>query len=219
MGSETAPWRTIVGVVGDVRHYRLEDAPNPQLYVPEAQWASSYMNLVVRTRGETAAVIDAARQEIWAVDRGIPVPGVATLDEVIARHTAQRRFVLSLLSTFATVALLLAMVGIYGLLAYHVAQRANEIGVRVALGAQRSDVFRLIVREGMSLTLVGAALGLLGALGLTRYLSSMLFGVEPTDPLTLLGVAGLTAAVAFVACSLPARRATRVDAPVVLSTE
>lgn len=219
MGSENAPWRTIVGVVGDVRHYRLEDAPNPQLYVPEAQWASGYMNLVVRTRGEPAAVIDAARQEVWAVDRGIPVPGVATMDEVVAHHTARRRFVLSLLSTFATVALVLAMAGIYGLLAYHVAQRTHEIGVRVALGAARSDVFRLIVREGMSLTLVGVALGLLGALGLTRYLSSMLFDVEPTDPLTLLGVAGLTAAVAFVACSLPARRATRLDAPVVLSIE
>ena len=218
-GADDDPWRAIVGVVGDVRHYALEEPAEPQLYVPEAQWTSSYMVLVARTQRDPAQTLDGIRHAVWSVDRDIPVSGIATFDDLISRATAQRRFVLGLLSAFAGAALLLTMVGIYGLLSFHVAQRTREIGIRVALGAGGTDVLRMVVGEGMTLTLMGVGAGLAGALGLTRFLAGMLFGVHPIDPLTLAAVSALMLGVSLVACGLPARRATRVHAPAALSAD
>ena len=219
LGGDDDPWLTIVGVVGDVRHYRLEDPPNLQAYVPQPQLATSYMTLAVRAPADRAPAVAEIRRAVWAVDAGVPVPEVTALEAVVSAATAQRRFVLGLLSVFAGLALVLTMVGIYGILAYHVELRRREIGIRVALGAARGDVFRLVVVRGLGLTGAGVTLGLVGALALTRFLSGMLFGVEPTDPLTLGSVTALMFAVSFLACWLPARRAAGLHAPLALSGE
>jgi ABC-type antimicrobial peptide transport system permease subunit len=153
---------------------------------------------------------------VWSVDRDVPVSGMTTFDALISQATAQRRFVLGLLSAFAAAALVLTMVGIYGLLSYHVAQHTQEIGVRVALGARRADVFRLVVGRGLFLAAIGVVAGLIGTITLTRFLSGMLFGVEPTDPLTLASVSTLVLTVSLIACGLPALRATRLDAAATL---
>jgi predicted permease len=219
LGGDDAAGMTVVGSVGDVRPYRLEEAPNLQVYVPQSQFATSYMTLAARTSGDPTAVADGLRRAVWAVDADLAVPAASLLEEVVSGATAQRRFVLGLLSVFAGLAILLTMVGIYGLLAYHVEQRRQEIGIRVALGAARGDVFRLVVVRGLGLTLVGVAVGLVGALALTRFIAAMLFGVAPTDALTLVTVTALMLGVSLLACWLPARRAARVDAPLALAAE
>ncbi len=211
--------REIVGVVGDTRAY-LDSEAESQIYVPFAQdagWGS--LSLAVRTNGEPTALAGAVRNEIRAVDKGMTIYNVKTLDDVVTTAAAPRRSPMLLLSTFAGVAMLLAMLGIYGVTAYYVTQRTHEIGVRIALGAQMRDVLKLVLTRGVLFALVGIAIGFAGAFGLTRYLATLLFGVPPIDPMTFLIVAAILIVVALLACVIPARRAAKVDPLVALRYE
>ena len=216
-GPET--FREIVGIVGDVRQYGLEREPPAQAYEPYLQEPFAGMSLVVRAAADPANLSAAIRQEVFALDKDQPVASVRTLEEVLAASVAQRRFSMTLLGVFGGIALLLASVGIFGVMNYTVAQRTHEIGIRMALGAQRRDILRLVVGQGMTLTLVGVALGLVAAFAGTRLMASLLYGVSATDPLTFTGVALLLALVAFLACYLPARRAMKVDPMIALRYE
>ena len=203
--------KTIVAVVGDVKSRSLDATIAPEVYVPYAQHQVDSLTIAVRTAGDPMAFVPVARADLASLDRDLPLAGVRTMDEVIGRSIAERRFTMLLLATFAAVAVLLAAIGVYGVLAYLVSQRTQEIGVRLAIGATPGDVARLFVREGAGLTLIGVACGLAGAVAVTRALSTLLFGVTTTDPLTFAAVAALLALVALLASYLPARRAARVD--------
>ena len=208
----------VVGVVGDVRHRALDGEVYQMMYVPTLRIGGT--NLVVRTSSaDPLALATAVRGEVAAVDKDQPVSGVRTLEEVVAGSVAQQRFRTLLLAVFAGVALLLAGVGIYGVIAYSVTHRTHEIGIRMALGAGAADILKMVVGQGMALALAGIAVGLLAALALTRVLSSLLFGVTATDALTFATVSLLIAAVALLACLLPARRATKVDPMIALRYE
>jgi putative ABC transport system permease protein len=215
-------WITIVGVVGDVRSQELAQEEVPALYTPLAQetrgW-KTWMNFAARTTEGPGTLEAAVRREVGAVDADIPATQVRAMDDLITTSVAPRRFNLALLGGFAALALILAGVGLHGVLSYAVALRTQEMGVRVALGAAPRDVVRLVVGQGLALTLAGAVLGALGALALTRFVSGMLFGVRATDPLTFAGVALVLLAVAAVAGYRPARRAARVDPLVALRGE
>ncbi|MGH9840046.1 MAG: ABC transporter permease [Blastocatellia bacterium] len=228
------PWLTIVGVVGNVRHYALEDKPRPEFYRPfmqsterkasDTQARAAFrgtdtVSLVVRTSGQPAALAEAVQKLVWSFDQDQPIQRLATMEELLAEATAPRRFKLLLFGMAAVVALLLAGVGVYGVMAYLVAQRTHELGIRLALGAQRSDILRLVLGQGMQLALAGLALGLVAALALTRWLKNLLFGISATDPLTFVMIALLLAGITLLACYLPARRATRVDPLVALRHE
>ena len=169
------------------------------------------MTIVVRTQANPASMTQAVKQEIWKADSQLPVTKVQTMSAVAASSFAARRFNMTLLGIFAALALLLAAVGIYGVMSYAVTQRTQEIGIRMALGARDSDVLKLVLGNGLTLTLIGVAIGVLGAVGLTRLLSTLLFGVTPTDLLTFVSVSLVLILVALLACYLPARRATKVD--------
>ncbi|HEV8135450.1 MAG TPA: ABC transporter permease [Pyrinomonadaceae bacterium] len=204
-------FREIVGVVGDTR-LSLDAEAESQMYVPLAQdsgWGT--LSFVVRTNGEPAALTGAVRNEIRAVDKGVLIYNVKTLDDVVAIAAAPRRTPMLLLSSFAGVAMLLAMLGIYGVTAYYVTQRTHEIGVRIALGARMRDVLKLVLSRGVIFALIGIAIGFAGAFGLTRYLSTLLFGVQPVDLMTFLSVAVILIVVALLACVIPARKAAKVD--------
>jgi putative ABC transport system permease protein len=210
----------IVGVVGDARRTSLETAAEPEFYVLYEQSPQRRMNLVARTSAPDAASTTAAlRGAVAELDRVQTVWQTRTLDQLVSASVAGRRFNMTLLGVFAFVALALAALGIYGVMAYSVTRRTHEVGVRMALGAQRGDVLRMIVGQGMTLALVGVAAGLAAALALTRVLAGLLYGVTATDPLTYAGLALLLAAIAFVSCYLPARRATKVDPMVALRYE
>jgi putative ABC transport system permease protein len=215
-------WLTVVGVVADVRQAELYGDPRMDLYVPYAQERRGFVtprDLVVRTKGDATSVAGAVRQAIWSVDKDQPVSNVRTMDQVFAAAISKERFQALLLGLFAALALVLACVGLYGVISYSVAQRTHEIGVRVALGAQPVDVLRLVIRQGMTLTLVGLIVGIAAGSVATRVLSDMLYGVSTTDPLTFVGVPAFLLLVAFVACYIPARRATRIDPLVALRYE
>ncbi|MEY2502490.1 MAG: putative transport system permease protein [Verrucomicrobiota bacterium] len=205
------PWRTIAGVVGDVKQYGLDTSGGIALYVPQLQQPQSTLTLVVRTRTEPAAMIETIRREVLGIDPEQAVFNVAAMNEILADSISLRRVSMFLLAGFAGLALLLAAIGIYGVLAQTVVQRTHEIGIRMALGAQAGDVLKLIVRQGMALTLIGIGAGLAGAFALTRLLASLLFGVGATDPMTFLWIPVLLAAVSFLACFIPARRAAKLD--------
>jgi len=210
----------IVGIVGAVKHWGLDAEAKEEIYTSYDQtpfWAS--MTLVARTTGDPLSVAGAAQNEVRAVDKDQPVTRVRTMEAVVAGSVAQPRFRTLLLGSFAVIALLLAAVGIYGVISYAVMQRTQEIGIRIALGAQPRDVLRLVVRQGMAPALVGLGVGLIGAFALTRLLKDLLFIVRPTDPATFALVALLLASVALLACYLPARRATKVDPMVALRRE
>ena len=208
------PWATVVGVVGDVRQVGLYGEQLSELYAPYAQERRSWLaprDLVVRTRGDAASLAAQVREAVWAVDKDQPVSNIRTMDQVLAAAISRERFQMLLLSRFAALALVLACVGLYGVISYAVAQRTHEIGVRMALGAQPRDVLALVVRQGMALTFAGLLLGIVGGLAVTRVMSELLFGVTTTDAVTFMSVAGLLVVVAFLACYVPARRATKVD--------
>jgi putative ABC transport system permease protein len=216
-----AEWVQIVGVVGDVKQSGLTRPVMQELFMPYEQ-AASYtqsMTLVVRGAQDPEGLISAVRREVLAVDPSLPVYNVQTMETVITRSVSERRMNMLLLTIFAGVAMLLSMVGIYSVMSYTVTQSTREIGIRMALGAQPRDVLKLVVGQGLVLTLVGVAIGILGAFGLTRLMASLLYGVKATDPLTFAGVSALLVAVAMLACYLPARRATKVDPMVALRYE
>jgi len=212
-------WATVVGIVGDTKQYGLERKSKTEFYLPYLQRSVPSMELVVRTATDPLGLVNAVRSSVEAVDPDQPVYAVRTMGQYLAESVASRRTTMLLLGVFAGLALILAAVGIYGVMAYSVAQRTHEIGVRMALGAERGDVLKLVVRSGLKLALAGVAVGLVASVGLTRLMSSLLFGVRPTDPLTLGGVALLLTAVALLASYIPARRATRVDPTVALRYE
>ena len=204
------PWQTIIGLSADVRHTSLEQDAKVQAYIPFVQNGWREMALVLRTAGNPL-IADKVRNEIWAVDKDVPVYDVLTMDQIIASSMAQRRFNLILMVMFAVIALLLASVGIYGVMSYSVTQRTQEIGIRMSLGAQRGDVLTMIVGRGMALAAIGLAIGSIAAFILTQFIKSLLFSTSATDPLTFVGIAGLLAIVALAANLIPARRATRID--------
>jgi putative ABC transport system permease protein len=210
---------SVIGVVGDVRHYSLDEPALPQIYVAYAQQPHIFASLAVRTAGDPLSLANAVREAIWSVDKEQPVWKVRTLEWLLQRSLGPQRFLLQLLGTFSLLALLLASVGIYGVLSYAVTQRTREIGIRAALGATGADILRLVLKQGLKLSLLGLALGLLAALALTRLMKGMLFGVNTTDPLTISVIALLLTSVALLACWLPARRATKVDPMIALRCE
>ncbi|HZT60329.1 MAG TPA: ABC transporter permease [Pyrinomonadaceae bacterium] len=213
-------WREVVGVVGHVKNDGLEGESRVQYYVPYAQRSGSpNLFVVVRTDGDPAALAPSVRRAIAGVDRDLPVYRVTTMERMVADSLAQRRFSMFLLGSFAAIALALAVVGLYGVMSYSVAQRTHEIGLRMALGAQGRDILKMVVGQGLLLIAAGLAIGLAGAFALTRLMSSLLFGVTATDPLTYAGIALLLAAVALLASYIPARRAMKVDPGVALRYE
>ena len=209
----------IVGVVGDVKADGLDSVTRPMIYWPYPQFPGVYNALVIRAEGEPMNIVSVVKSQIWSVDREQPLSRIQPLEQVIAGSVAPRRFNMLLLGIFATLALMLAGVGIYGVISYTVAQRTREIGVRMALGARRGDVIKLVVRQGMSLALAGVVAGLAASFALTRLMSNLLFGVSPSDPPTFGLIAVLLVAIALPACYLPARRATKVDPLVALRSE
>jgi putative ABC transport system permease protein len=219
---DKTPWLSIVGIVGDVRQMRLNEPPRQEMYFPYWQAKDNWMvprDLAIRTSGDPLGLAGAVRQAVWSVDKDQPVSNVMTLNDLLDQEVAQRRVQAALLGGFAALALILACIGIYGVLSYLVTQRTREIGVRVALGASASDVFRTVAGQGMTLAGIGIAAGLAGALALARLLGSLLFGVSAGDPLTYAGAVAVFGMVALLACYFPARRAARVDPMVTLRYE
>jgi len=213
------PWLTVVGVVGNIKSDGFDAASAPHIYLPLYQ-APSYDGVVyLRTHADPGTLGDAVREEVQSVDSTIPVFNVRTMDSVVSAFLAERRFALEILGIFAVVALLLASVGIYGVMAYTFSRRTNEIGIRIAMGAKRTDIFKLAITEGTMTIAFGVLAGLVGALILTRFLQSMLFAVKPSDPATFAAIAALLAGVTLLACLVPAHRATRVDPLVALRHE
>jgi putative ABC transport system permease protein len=220
--NEPHEWMTIIGVAGDVKHSGLNQPVDPAVYAPFSQndeaWRK-WMTLVIRTRVPVAGLVEDVKKQVWSLDSRIPVSGIQSMDDLLAVSIAQQRFNMLLLGIFAALAVALAGVGIYGMVAYRVNQRTHEIGVYIALGAQHRDVLRLVMKDGVRLGLLGIVLGLAGAIALTRLMVSLLFEVKPTDPATLIGVALLLAAVAMLACYIPARRALSIHPMTALRCE
>jgi putative ABC transport system permease protein len=213
-------WRTIVGVVGDVKNAGIDKPAGTELYLPYLQSGSTRTGyLILKTSGDPYAVAAAARREIAQLDPALPIANLRSMDDVILAAQTRPRFLTVLLTIFSSVALVLAALGIYGVIAYSVAQRTTEFGIRMAMGAGQRDVLRMVVGQGVRLGLVGTIIGAAAALGLTRFIRGLLFGVSSFDPLTFAAMAALLAAVTVLACYLPARRATRVDPMVALRYE
>ncbi|HKO96751.1 MAG TPA: ABC transporter permease [Pyrinomonadaceae bacterium] len=223
LGVPNAPWLTIVGVVPDIRQMGMDRAVKAEMYMPYSQVPShpwfSPRDLVIRTNGDPNELVAAVRREIRAADPNQAISNVATMEELLVKETGTRRLGMILLSAFAGLALLLASLGIYGVLSFFVAQQTREIGVRLALGAQLRDVLSLVLKKGMRWTLLGVVIGLGGAFALSRLMTGLLFGVSATDPLTFVAIAVVLSVVALLACYVPARRATKVDPLVALRYE
>jgi putative ABC transport system permease protein len=212
--------REVVGVVGNVKHLSPKNEDSPEMYLPRTQIPFDIMSIVIRTNlSDPNALTSAVRKELAALDATIPLTSVRVFDEYISRSLARPRFNALLISLFAGTALILTAIGIYGVMAYSVAQRTNEIGIRIALGAAQSNIFRLVIGEAMSLVAISVGIGLVGAFAATRLLASLLYGVGAWDPITFGAIAILISLVAFLAAWLPARRAMQVDPIVALRTE
>jgi putative ABC transport system permease protein len=219
VGAGTDEWWEVVGVVADERFFGWDSDLYPATYFPYGAGPDSGMAFVVRTKIDPMSVSSSVRQAIWSIDKDLPFTEVSTMGQRLTWSFSGRRFHMILLGVFAGLALILSLVGIYGVMSYSVAQRTHEIGIRMALGAERRQVLRLVLKQGLVMTLTGAGLGLGGAFALTRYLSSLLYGVYPTDMLTFAVVSLALTAIAILACYIPARRATRVDPMVALRYE
>ena len=221
LGPRNRPWYTIVGVVSDVKQTSLAESRPDAVYLsPSQSWfADDAMSLVVRTHGDAAALTPAIKNAIWSVDKDQPIVRVATMDELLAASAAERRFALVVFEAFALAGLLLAATGIYGVLSGSVTERTREIGIRSALGASRNDLFALIVRQGMTLTVLGIVVGVSAAAATSQAIRSLLFGVSRLDPITYLGVIALLLAVSGIACWVPAWRAARVDPAITMRME
>jgi putative ABC transport system permease protein len=204
-------WREIVGVVADIKHYGVDKETTSQSYEPFAQSPFDSLNIVLRTSGSPAAMLSSLRPAVYAVDKDQPIGSIRPLEEIMAEKISQQRFAMMLLSVFSIVALVIAAIGIYGVMAYSVVQRTGEIGIRMALGAQTRDVLRLVLTQGGKLVGIGLLAGLVTTLATSRAMASILFRTSAHDPLTLTSITILLAAVAMVACLLPARRATKVN--------
>jgi putative ABC transport system permease protein len=220
-GCTECDWTTIVGVVRDVKNEGLSGEDDSAIYCPFIQesYGIREMTLVLRTEGDPATFVPVVRREVNSIDADLALADIKTMEQLMDKSLGQSRYRGVLLGIFALVALILAAVGIYGVIAYAVSQRTHEIGIRIALGARRQDIFRMVVGHGLTLSLIGVGVGLAASLALTRYLSSLLYGVSSTDPLTFMSVVLLLVCVALLACSLPARRATKVDPMVALRAE
>jgi putative ABC transport system permease protein len=217
-----SPWLPVVGVVADVKNHGPGAETKPEMYFPHAEVPFGLgpprgaMILVVRAASDPRGLVGAIRGEIWSADKDLPVYEVQTMKQIVAASISQTRFTTALLSFFACLALTLAAVGVYGVTSYSVRQRTHELGIRMALGARRSDILRLIVGRGMLLTAFGVTCGLAASFALTRFITSLLFGVTVTDPLTFAAITTLLSAVALIACLIPARRAAKVDPMIAL---
>jgi len=218
-GPDNNNWITIVGVVGDMRRTGFDRPVRPETFLPQSQNPSATLTIVARTAVDPVTLSNTLRGEVWAIDNDQSVYDLKSMDQTLSEMSSQRRFNMLLLGVFAALALTLAAVGIYGVMSYSVAQRTHEIGVRMALGARGTDVLGMIVRRGMVLAIAGIGAGLIGAVALTRLLSSLLYGVSATDPLTFVVIPIVLSAVALGACFVPARRATKVDPMVALRYE
>jgi putative ABC transport system permease protein len=212
-------WSSIVGIVGDVRHLGLEQTAVPEVFSPYPQAPVPFMTLAIRTALNALDLVPAVRSQIQVVDKDQPIYDVATMDQRLDRSIASRRFNMVLLGIFASIALALATVGVYGVMAYSVTQRRHEIGIQMALGATAGDVLRLVMHEGLVLTVIGIATGLALSLALTRFLSNLLYGIRATDTFTFILTSLLLSGVAILASSIPAWRATRANPMVVLRHE
>jgi putative ABC transport system permease protein len=209
----------VIGVVGDVKDAGLDEPNPPQIYLPYRQWPVTSMTLILEAAVPPMSLADAARGAVYAIDGNLPVSNVRTLDAVVATSISQQRFYTLLLTIFASVALVLAAVGIFGVLSYAVSQRTREIGIRMALGAHGRSVVTLVVRQAMVLIACGVGTGVVLGLFVSQLMAKMLFGVTPTDPVTFAAVAAVLGTVALLASYVPARRATRVDPIVALRAE
>jgi putative ABC transport system permease protein len=204
-------WREIIGIVGDIKQYGVDKATSAQGYDPFAQVPFTSLNVILRTKGSPAALLGSLRPTVYAIDKDQPVGVIRPLEEMMADSIARQRFAMLLLTVFSGVALVIAAVGIYGVMAYNVVQRTGEFGIRMALGAQQRDVLRLVLTQGGKLIGLGLLIGLLATLAASRAMGSMLFNTSAYDPLTLATITVVLGAVALVACFFPANRATKVN--------
>src|SRR5205823_13932089 len=211
-----APWITVVGVIANARTQSLAQADLPQIYLDLYQTGAKRLAILLRGHLRAAAIADAVREQVQSLDPTLPVSGAQTLNETVSASLAQRRFLMEIVALFALTALLLAGLGIYGVISYIVSERTHEIGIRLALGAEKSAILQMVLRQGFSLALAGTAVGLVGAAVVSHLMTGLLYGVRPTDPLTFASVAFLLIVVALLACYLPARQATKVDPIVAL---
>ncbi|MBO0799050.1 MAG: ABC transporter permease, partial [Blastocatellia bacterium] len=214
-----SPMMTIVGVVPSIKNRNLDEEIDPYVYRPATQFVGWETTLIVRASIDPTALIPAIRQQVASLDSELPLYHISTIEQGMARSLSAKRLTDLLLTGFAVTALLLALIGIYGVMSLNAGSRSSEFGIRLALGARKADVLWLVVRQGLRLTIVGIGLGLCVAFGLMHLLETLLFGVKATDPLIFVGVAGVMSLTALAACYIPARRATKVDPMVTLRTE
>jgi predicted permease len=213
------PWQTVVGVVGRVKQDSLDSNPRIAFYVAHTQFPTRAMTVAFRSRPDSAAMLSATKSTLRSLDPDLPMYHARTMEQQVNESLAQRRFSMMLLGVFAVVALALATIGIYGVMAYLVNQGTRELGIRIALGASQRNILGLVVRQGMVLAISGVTIGLAAAFLLTRLMRSLLFGIEATDPITFAGISLLLAAIALLACYVPAQRAARIDPLISLRCE
>jgi predicted lysophospholipase L1 biosynthesis ABC-type transport system permease subunit len=211
LAASTSPWLTVVGVVGRVKQYSLDADSRMAMYFPHSQYPARAMNVVLRSDRDSTSLVGPVREQVHAVDPDLPIYRLRTMDERVGESLARRRFAMLLLTTFAALAFGLAVVGVYGVMAYLVSQGTRELGIRLALGATPRAILALIISRGMAVSAAGLLAGIIGALVLTRFMRSLLFQVEPSDPLTFVSIPVVLGLAAFAATYLPARRAAQID--------